>query len=559
MMLRSLVALTIVLCSTSGFAQSTVPPSGSAAEAAALERAIQEAPQDAQLYVRLSQAYAVLNRPAAALDAIEHAVALSPESIEWLRARATLATWTGDYKRAQDSYRRLLRLEPEDRDAALNLARVNAWGGRTDAAVDAYTRYLAANPETPAAWIELARTEMWRGNYAAALADLDKYQRLFGKDEKYVRETTAILARAGRPREALDVLDSMLRQHPDDYDLNLSRTIALASDRHPREASRSLETLRRLQPGSSDTRSVERIVRNARASAAEPGMKVYGDSSTLEIQRFEPHATVAFANGTTVTGGLEHERLRASTGSGLERIGGVESAEHDQVWAGAAHQVGILDLRGRIGRARTSVDDLTTYAIGAGVTPIDGLTVSVERTSGFFVVSPRTVGLGLREVSHDARLQWSPNLRAVIAGDVRYQTLSDGNRRWEFTLSPRFGIARMERLNLDLGVVVSQLATKTNFDNGYYDPSRSYYYGVSAYPYWKIRESIGLGMSFGVGLQRDDFSPALRPGGNASADATLGIYSPWALKVSGAGIFNQRLGSGAFGGHSASVSLVRRF
>ena len=559
MMLRSFVALTLVLCSTSGFAQSTVPPSGPAAEAAALERAIQEAPQDAQLYVRLSQVYAVLNRPAAGLDAIEHAVALSPDSIEWLRARATLATWAGDYKRAQDSYRRLLRLEPDDRDASLNLARVSAWGGQTDAAVDAYKVYLAVNPDAAAAWIELARTEMWRGNYAAALGDLDKYQRRFGKDEKYARETAAVLARAGRPREALDVLDSVFRQYPDDYDLNLSRTIALASDRHPREASRSLDTLRRLQPDSSDTRSVERIVRNARASTAEPGVKMYGDSSTLEIQRIEPRATVAFANGTTVSGGLERERLRASKGSGLERVGGIETAEHDQVWVGAAHQVGALNLSGRVGQARTSVDNLTTYAIGAALAPIDGLKLSVERTAGFFVVSPRTVGLGLRQVSYHATGDWSPTLRSMMTGDVRYQTLSDGNRRWEFTLSPRYSVARTEHLNLDLGVVVSRLATKTNFDNGYYDPSRSDYYGVSAYPYWKVSESIGLGMSFGVGTQRDDFSPAFRLGGSAGAEATIGIYSPWALKVSGVGMFNQRLGSGAFGGHSASVALVRRF
>jgi len=559
MMRRGLVSLTLVLCATNVFAQSTVLPSGPAAQAATLERAVQEAPQDAQLYVRLSQAYAVLNRPAAALEAIEHAVALSPDSIEWLRARATLATWAGDYKRAQDSYRRLLKLEPDDRDTALNLARVNAWGGRTDAAVDAYTRYLAANPDGSAAWIELARTEMWRGNYAAALADLEQYQRRFGKDEQYVRETAAVLARAGRPREALDVLDAMLRAHPDDYELNLTRTIALASDRHPREASESLDTLRRLQPGSSDTRSVERMVRSVLSSSAGPGVSVYGDSSTLAIQRLEPNVTVALANGTNISGGFEHERLRASRGSGLERIDGIESGEHDQIWIGTAHQLGDFNLHGRLGQARTSVDAFTTYALGADLAPIDGLQLSVERTSGFFVVSPRTVGLGLRHVSDTARLQWAPDLRWVFAGDVRYQTLTDGNRRWEFNFSPRYGVARTERLNLDLGVVVSQLRTRTNFDNGYYDPSRYQYYGFTAYPYWKVRESIGLAMSLGVGAQRDDFSPAFRLGGNATAEATVGIYSPWALKVSGGGIFNQRLGSGAFGGYSASMSLVRRF
>lgn len=555
MMRRGLVSLVFVLSAANGFAQSTGP----ATEAAVLERAIRETPQDGQLYVRLSQAYAVLDRPSAALEAIEHAVALSPDSIEWLRARATLATWAGDYDRARDSYRRLATLQPDNHDISLSLARVSAWGGRTDAAVSDYKRYLQVHPDSATAWIELARTEMWRGNYGAALGDLATYQRRFGKDEKYAREMAAVLARAGRSREALDVLEPMLRQHPDDYELNLTRTIALTTDRRAREAADSLQTLRRLQPDSSDTRSVERTVRTALASAADPGASFYSDSSSLEIQRVEPRVSVAFENGTTLSGGFEHENLWAGKGSGLEQVGGIESAVHDQVWVGGAHQLGVFNLHGRLGQARTSVDAFTTYAIGADLAPIDGLQLSVERTSGFFVVSPRTVGLGLRDVSHTARLQWAPDLRWVIAGDVRYQTLTDGNRRWEFAFSPRYGVARMARLNLDLGLIVSQLGTKTNFDNGYYDPSRYQYYGFTAYPYFKVRESIGLGMSLGLGAQRDDFSPAFRLGGNATAEATFGIYSPWALKVSGGGISNQRLGSGAFGGYSAGVSVIRRF
>jgi tetratricopeptide (TPR) repeat protein len=552
---RVFVSLVFVLSAANGFAQSTGP----ATEAAALEHAIRETPQDGQLYVRLSQAYAVLDRPSAALDAIEHAVALSPDSIEWLRARATLATWAGDYGRARDSYRRLATLQPDDHDISLNLARVSAWAGRTDDAVTAYKRYLQVNPNSAAAWIELARTETWRGNYGAALGDLETYQRRFGKDEKYARETAAVLARAGRPREALDVLEPMLRQHPDDYELNLTRTIALATDRRAHEAADSLQTVRRLQPDSSDTRSVERTVRNALDSAADAGASFYSDSSSLEIHRVEPRASVAFKNGTTLSGGFVHENLWAGKGSGLEQVGGIESAQHDQIWAGVAHQFAGINLRGRVGQARTSVDSSTAYAVGTDIRPVEGLAVSVERNSGFFVVSPRTVGLGLHHVSDGARLEWSPSVRSVIAGNVLHQNLSDGNRRWEFTLSPRYTVARTERLNMDLGVVISQLSTRTNVDHGYYDPNRSQYFGFTAYPYLKVRESIGLGASLGLGAQRDDFSPAFRLGGNASAEATIGIYQPWALKVSGGGTFNQRLGSGAFGGYSAGVSVIRRF
>ena len=85
---------------------------------------------------------------------------------------------------------------------------------------------------------------------------------------------------------------------------------------------------------------------------------------------------------------------------------------------------------------------------------------------------------------------------------------------------------RTQRLNLDLGVVVSQLRTTTNFDNGYYDPRRYQYYAVTAYPYWKVSETIGAGLSLALGVQRDDFSPRFRFGGNASGELTFGIFSP---------------------------------
>ena len=187
-----LVAVALVLGAVNAFAQSAIPAEGLAAEqagnwaqardiyeaslerephdaalwtrvadieahlgnlegnVAALRHAIDEAPNDATLHQRLSQGYALLNQPLAALEAIERAVALSPSSVDFLGARATLATWLPDYGRAQDSYRRLLQLQPENHELALNLARVSAWGGRSDAAVDAYRRYLRHDPRAAA-------------------------------------------------------------------------------------------------------------------------------------------------------------------------------------------------------------------------------------------------------------------------------------------------------------------------------------------------------------------------------------------------------------------------
>jgi tetratricopeptide (TPR) repeat protein len=560
--LGRLVTVVCALGAVTSFAQGPVPaadPSDPAALVSALQHAVNESPRDAALLYRLSQAYAVIDQPVAALDAIERALALSPDSVEFLRARGTLATWVADYDRAQDSYRRVRKLQPDDHEVSLSLARVSAWGGRTDAAVKEYGRYLQARPDAAAVWIELARTEAWRGNYGAALKHLEAYRERFGSDEKYSREVAAVQARAGRPRTALDTLEPMLRQHPDDYELNLTRTIALTMQRRAREASDALKTVQRLQPETRDTQSAERVVRATLASAADPGMTVYSDSSGLEVQRFAPRATVSLASGTTFAAGSEHEMLTARARSGLEQFGGKRHARHDQIWVSAAQQFGGVNLRGRVGQARTAVRDLTAYAIGADFTTVDGLKLSVDRSSGFFVVSPRTVGLGLSHVSHRAQLDWSPSVRNQLVADVLHQTLSDGNQRWAFTVSPRRSVARTERLNLDLGAVVTRLRTTTNYDHGYYDPRRHEFYAVSAYPYWKINENVGLGMSLALGTQRDDFSPGFRLGGNATGEATFGIYRPWALKVTGGATVNQRLGSGAFRGYGAGVSVIRKF
>ena len=127
-------------------------------------------------------------------------------------------------------------------------------------------------------------------------------------------------------------------------------------------------------------------------------------------------------------------------------------------------------------------------------------------------------------------------------------------------MSPRRSVARTERLNLDLGAVVTRLGTTTNFDNGYYDPQavrvlrrqRLSHTGRSA------KASVS-GCRSPWARSATTSAPASGSEGNATGEATFGIYHPWALKVTGGAIFNQRLGSGAFRGYGAGVSVIRRF
>jgi hypothetical protein len=127
------------------------------------------------------------------------------------------------------------------------------------------------------------------------------------------------------------------------------------------------------------------------------------------------------------------------------------------------------------------------------------------------------------------------------------------------TISPRRSVARRAGFNLDLGATAYRLQTSRDFDHGYYDPRRYEYYAATVYPYFKVRENIGLALTGAAGAQRDNTSRSFRFGGNVSGEATFGIYRPWVVKINGGATLNSRLDSGAFRGVSAGAALVRRF
>ena len=524
----------------------------------ALQRAAAARPGDADIFSRLSQAYAARGHADAALHAIKGALALRPQSEDYLRAAATLATWTGDYATASDAYRQLLRTHPQESALGLALARVNAWAGNSDAAAGAYRKYIKAADAEPNAWLELARVESWRGNTAAALAVLDAYHARFGGGDAYAKERVTILARGGRPRQALRELVPLLASAPQDPSLNVTRTVALAAARHHGAAVSTLETVRS-GGAQAESRTADSVIRSLLGTSVGPTVTFYDDSDGLRTARVAPKADIGLRSDTRIHAGYERIDLRARVGSGLDTASGGSNAALDQLWAGVTQRVGSFWFGGTVGQSRTDFDELTSYSALVQFTPADSLTVGVERTFGFFAISPRTVSLGLTRLGHRAQIDWSAGARYHVAVEGAYETLSDANTRWALYVSPRVAIARTQRLNLDFGVLIHQFGVTQDLDHGYYDPRRYEYYSVIAAPYWKASENIGVAVSAGVGPQRDDDSRGFTLGMNASGEATFGIYREWMLKVNGSVTNNRRLDSGAFRGTSGGVVLLRRF
>ncbi len=542
-----------------GDVSQTRPSAQAEAAIRALGEAITASPGDADLYARLSQTYASVGSAEAALHAIEAALALEPHRADYIRAKATLATWTGDYRGARDSYLQLEAVYPNDLEIALALARVSAWSGDTDRAVNQYKRYLRKNASNAAVWVELARAESWRGNYPGALDALEAYKTHAGGTQIYVTELAAVLSASGRPGKAEDLLAPLLAQSPLDYDLNLTHTLALGRQQRARAAFESLDTVRQLSPDGPQTRTAERVLRNLLGSSAEAPFTSYTDSDALNVQRISPRAIVALNSGTRLSAGYERTRLDARSGSGLDAIDGQTIANYEHLWAGAAQRVGAITLDGQVGYATANERTNNTYGVGIDVRVADSLRLSLSHASAPFVISPRTVDLGLTAVSQRAQVDWTPSLRYQVVIDASFQDLSDGNSRWEVTLSPRRTMARRAGFNLDLGATAYRLETSHDFNHGYYDPRFYEYYAAGIYPYIKVRENVGLALTAALGVQRDNTEPSFHFGGNVSGEATFGIYRPWVLTVNGSATLNGRLESGAFRALGVGAALVRRF
>ena len=161
-----------------------------------------EAPRGRGAPQRLSQAYAVIDQPLAALEAIERALALSPDSVEFLRARATLATWSRRLRPGTAIPIAVCREAAAGRSGCCARAsRASAPGpGRTDAAVDAYGRYLRARARTPPpsglSWQEPKRGAGTTAQRSGAPRELSE------RGLAAMRSTPARSRRRPRPRAA---------------------------------------------------------------------------------------------------------------------------------------------------------------------------------------------------------------------------------------------------------------------------------------------------------------------------------------------------------------------
>jgi cytochrome c-type biogenesis protein CcmH/NrfG len=524
-----------------------------------LKAAAQLEPGNAAVYYRLSQAYSAANKPGLAFSAVERSIALEPENSTYLEAYAQLANWIGKPGVAADTYEKLLSLAPDDRSTLLNVARSSLWSERLDKAASAYKSYLREYPENKEAYLEYARTELWRGNYGAAMDTLGKYREKFGESREYTLEKARVLTHARRPAKAMPLISRLLQDDPDSYELNQLRTLALHYARQRSDAAESLARLEELRPDAPETESTRSLVMDPLRPMVTFSSRFYTDSDELEHYTNSIRGGYSLSTEFRLDAGGEIDYIRAEEGSGLERIDRGDHASHRHAWLGMRHSFSPKTaLHGYLGSAAAEDHEKTTYGIGVEHQPRDNLNLGLERHEGFYVISPRSVSLGIGRVRNSFRLDWQATLLHTAVLDLRYDTFSDTNTRWEAVLSPRRSILRSRKFNLDCGLRGWWFGFEKDVDNGYYDPLLYQSYMLTGLGFWKIDDHKGVSISLDVGVLKDSDMDGFRIGWGGSLEGTMELYRDIIFKVGGSAIKNFRQEAGAFRAYAAHIKVIIR-
>lgn len=530
------------------------------ASAAALKEATRFAPQDHALFYRLAQSYPSEKEAQQAAAAIERAVELEPKNLEYLRTRADLAAWRGDYAMALDSHRRILAIAPDDPGARLGIARVHYWQSQLDESARAYRDYLAKQPGVATAWMEYIVVVTELGDYARAMELLEDYRRRFGDNVATRKQKARVLAWAERPTPSLAIVGELEPSLRDDYELAYSRTVALHYAHRPREALASLAEAARLRPDSKETVDLARFIRTPLRSNATADFGYSTGSDDVTLRHAGVRGEYVINPETRLFGGADRQRISADVGSGYEKPDGGTSIGYNRAWLGVQHRTSpTLSLDAQIGGGSAEGDGRFIYEVGADVQPTDELALRLARREELHAVSPLAAKLGIERRANTLDATWTPGLRYTVASRFAYDTFSDGNERWEAELAPRRAFLRTQRLNLDLGVSGRWFGYDQDPGNGYYAPSRYVRYAVTAFTYWKISDDDGVSVAISAGPYKDNTMGGYRSGGDIVAEGFFGIYRDWFLDVKAA---LSNYGGGATGGYRSSlfeVSLTRRF
>ncbi|MGM0516741.1 MAG: tetratricopeptide repeat protein [Pseudomonadota bacterium] len=534
---------------------------GRAAEAAeALDEAVAVVPDDPDLRMTASAAWAQADRPGQALEHCLAASDLRPDDVSVRRTCARQANWVGDSAAVASLRREVYAITDDPADLKAYAAALGG-AGELDASVDLYKEYLDAHPDDAEALLEYATIETWRGAYADADEALDHYRDMHGENDDWAARKARLLAWAHRPGQARPLNDRLLEADPDNYEHLYTRMLILRDEARHSEAIAALEPLERLRPESEDTHDAVRSTHAFLRSNVGIELGYRDDADDISLRRLAVKGRWSLTPETYLYGRLEHRDIRAEAGGPFIGVEGDSSIDIEQGLVGARHRISpLIEVGGEVGTA--SIDggggDVGLYGLFADLRPLDNLRIDLSATRRIWDISPKSASLGLAMRDHRARIQWQPTLRHFVNAEVAHGRLNDGNRRDELFVNPYRAMLRTERFNLDLGVSAHWQDYDKDLDNGYYDPSNYRRFALTAVGYWKFSDDDGLNVSLSPGWHTDDSLSKYEFGTDVSVELINGIYRDWYSRL-GASYSDRSQTTGRYDAYSINWELVRRF
>lgn len=198
-----------------------------------LRQELQQTPGDTAQWYELARLWTGMYRPKEALEAIDQALALSPEMAELWRQRGVKLAELGQDEAAMAAFERAMDLNAADPPGPERpqSARDWAWQGRCELlrkqgryaeALPLAERGVQMFPRRPDAWYELGMVHLGMGDQEAALEALAQAPAWNWPQNEWIFEHQgAILCQLGRYEEALAVYEQALIFTP--YNLTLLR------------------------------------------------------------------------------------------------------------------------------------------------------------------------------------------------------------------------------------------------------------------------------------------------------------------------------------------------
>lgn len=177
----------------------------------------------AVIYKNISETYAGANQPQQAMNAINNALQIEPQNINFLIRKATFASWLRNQNLALETYKQILKLEPNNEVALNGLKSLGSSpqtlaNKTTKGTTNITTSNATSNPTkvlTPfEQYINSANAAAMKHNYRAAANAMQKAIAIKPRDADLYKKLSEIYATGKMPARALAAINKAVALRP---------------------------------------------------------------------------------------------------------------------------------------------------------------------------------------------------------------------------------------------------------------------------------------------------------------------------------------------------------